>query len=163
MKVRLRDNSGVRIYRYVFEEVDRHGNLRIYFRRRVGQHRIRLRETLGTEAFDKEYQRAFRGETQQSSPRRKPAQPESFRRLCQQYYASAEFQELAPSTQRVRRGILDRICTRQASDGSGELIGDWPYAEIEPRDIKKLRDEKRATPDAANNLVKVIRQLFTWA
>jgi integrase len=70
---------------------------------------------------------------------------------------------LAPSTQTVRRGILDRICTRQASDGSGELVGDWPYAEIEPRDIKKLRDEKRATPDAANNLVKLIRRLFTWA
>jgi hypothetical protein len=82
VKVRLRDNSGIRIYRFVFEEVDRHGNVRIYFRRKVGQHRVRLRETPGTEAFDKEYQRAFRGETQQASPARKPAQPASFRWLC---------------------------------------------------------------------------------
>ena len=62
MKVRLHDNSGIRIYRYVFEDVDRHGNVRVYFRRRKGQQRIRLREIPGTEAFDKEYQRAFRGE-----------------------------------------------------------------------------------------------------
>jgi integrase len=163
VKVRLRDNSGIRIYRYVFDEVDRHGNVRIYFRRQVGQPRIRLRETPGTEAFDKEYQRVFRGETQQTSPARKPTQPTSLRWLCQQYYASAEFQQLAPSTRSVRRGILDRICARQAADGSGEFVGDWPYAEMAPADIKKLRDEKRATPDAANNLVKVVRQLFAWA
>ena len=42
------------------------------------------------------------------------------------------------TTQTVRRGILDRICTRQASDVSGKLVGDWPYAEIEPRELHKL-------------------------
>ena len=164
VKVRLHDNSGIRIYRYVFEDVDRHGNVRVYFRRRKGQQRIRLREIPGTEAFDKEYQRAFRGETIRPAARRKPVEPASFRWLCQQYYASAKFlQELAPSTRAVRRGILDGICERLASDGSGERVGDFSYAEIEPRDIAKLRDEKATTPEAANNLVKVLRQLFTWA
>ena len=51
MKVRLRDKSGIRLYRYIVEDVDRHGNVRIYFRR-TGQPKIRLRERPGTEAFD---------------------------------------------------------------------------------------------------------------
>ena len=60
MKVRLRDRSGIRLYRYVAEDVDRHGNVRIYFRRK-GQRKIRLTEVPGTAAFDAEYQRAFSG------------------------------------------------------------------------------------------------------
>ena len=46
MKVRLRDRSGIRLYRYVAEDVDRHGNVRIYFRRK-GQRKIRLTEVPG--------------------------------------------------------------------------------------------------------------------
>ena len=61
MKVRLRDKSGIRLYRYVVEDVDRHGNVRIYFRRK-GQPKIRFTEMPGTAAFDAEYQRAFSGE-----------------------------------------------------------------------------------------------------
>jgi hypothetical protein len=160
VKIRLRDNSGTRIYRYLSEEVDRHGNVRVYFRCKVGQRRIRLRETPGTEAFDKEYQRAFRGDTRQPAATAKRVAPASLGWLCQQYYASAEFQELANSTQTVRRGILGGICDRRIED---ERVGDWPYADIEPRDVRRLRDEKKAFPDAANNLVKTVRQLFAWA
>ena len=61
MQVRLRDRSGLRLYRFLVEDVDRHGNVRIYFRRK-GQPKIRLRELPGTAAFDEEYQRAFSGE-----------------------------------------------------------------------------------------------------
>ena len=59
MKVRLRDKSGIRIYRYLVEDVDRHGNVRIYFKRR-GQPNIRLTEVPGTAAFDEEFQRVSR-------------------------------------------------------------------------------------------------------
>jgi hypothetical protein len=51
MRVRLRDRSSIRLYRYLVEDVDRHGNVRIYFRRK-GQPKIRLREVPGTNAFD---------------------------------------------------------------------------------------------------------------
>jgi hypothetical protein len=54
MKVRLHDDSGTRVYRFVVEDVDRHGNIRIYFRRK-GQPKIRLTETPGTDVFDREY------------------------------------------------------------------------------------------------------------
>ena len=61
MKVWLRDKSGIRLYRFVVEDIDRHGNVRVYFRRK-GQPKIRLFEMPGTAAFDAEYQRAFSGE-----------------------------------------------------------------------------------------------------
>jgi hypothetical protein len=31
MKVRLRDKSGIRVYRFLVEDVDRHGNVRVLF------------------------------------------------------------------------------------------------------------------------------------
>ena len=154
MKVRLRDKSGIRVYRFLVEDVDRHGNVRVYFRRK-GRRKIRITETPGTEAFDQEYQRAFRGETKAASGRGNEAvMPGTMCWLCQQYYASAVFQSLAESTRNVRRGILDEICQR---------AGEFRYALMEPPHVAKLRDEKAAFPHAANNRVKALRQLFSWA
>jgi integrase len=154
MKVRLRDRSGIRLYRYIVEDVDRHGNVRIYFRRK-GQPKIRLRERPGTEAFEAEYQRAFRGGVRPpSSNQHTLAMPGTMRWLCEQYYASPKFQSLAKSTRNVRRGILEEICQR---------AGNFRYAMMETPHVAKLRDEKAGFPHAANNRVKVLRQLFAWA
>src|SRR5690349_24885230 len=112
MKIRLRDNSGIRVYRYVVEDVDRHGNVRVYFRRK-GQSKVRLSETPGTDAFDKEYQRAFSGEIKPPVANQHiRGMPGTMTWLCHQYYCSAAFQSLAPSTRKVRRGILEEMCQR---------------------------------------------------
>jgi integrase len=156
VKVRLRDNTGSRDYKYVVKDVDRHGNIRVYFRRK-GQPKIRLTELPGTEAFDREYQRAFRCElTPAARPdgRRPPRIPGTMRWLCEQYYASAVFHALGNSTRRTRRGILDAICER---------TGAFRFSTMEPHHVAKLRDEKAAFPEAANARVKALRQLFTWA
>jgi integrase len=154
MKIRLRDKSGIRIYRYVVEDIDRHGNVRIYFRRK-GRPKVRLNETPGTYAFDQEYQSAFNGETRPPLAKQyTPAMPGTMHWLCQQYYGSAAFRSLAPSTRMVRRGILEEICER---------TGHFRYALMEPPHVAKLRDEKAAFPHAANNRVKALRQLFAWA
>jgi integrase len=153
MKIRLRDKSGTRVYRFVVEDVDRHGNIRVYFRRK-GQRKIRLSEKPGTDAFDMQYQRAFRGEVAPPASGNTPAMPGTMRWLCEQYYASAAFQSLAPTTRKVRRGILEEICER---------AGQFRYAMMEPQHVAKLRDEKAAFPHAANNRVKALRQLFAWA
>lgn len=154
MKVRLRDKSGIRLYRYIVEDVDRHGNVRIYFRRK-GRLKIRLTEIPGTAAFDAEYQRAFSGELKPpSASLQTVATPGTMRWLCEQYYASAAFQLLAPTTRKVRRGILEEICQR---------AGNFRFATMEVQHVAKLRDEKAAFPEAANNRVKALRQLFAWA
>jgi hypothetical protein len=40
--------------------------------------------------------------------------------------------------------------------------GQFRYAMMETPHVAKLRDEKAAFPDAANNCVKALRQLFAW-
>src|SRR6185369_15364574 len=101
MQVRLRDKSGIRLYRYLVEDVDRHGNVRIYFRRK-GQPKVRLTEMPGSAAFDTEYQRAFSGKLiPPSKSQQTAAISGTMRWLCEQYYASAAFQLLAPSTRKV--------------------------------------------------------------
>src|SRR5262249_55445041 len=150
----LRDKSGIRLYRFAVEDVDRHGNVRVYLRRK-GQPKIRLRELPGTAAFDAEYQRAFSGKLKPpSTDQHTVVVPGTMSWLCAQYYASPKFQSLAASTRKVRRGILEEICQR---------AGNFRYAMMETPHVAKLRDEKAGFPDAANNRVKVLRQLFAWA
>lgn len=157
VKVRLRDGTGERQYKFTTEDVDRHGNVRIYFRRK-GKAKIRLREAPGTQAFEEEYRRAFNGETSGRvaavGNRTPPAAPGTMRWLCEQYYASAKFQALGESTRKVRRSILDTICNR---------AGSFRFAMMRPQDVARLRDEKAKTPEAANARVKALRQVFAWA
>ena len=154
MRVKLEDGTGFRDYRGAVADVDRHGNIRIYYRPK-GQLKIRLTEKPGSPEFDVEYMAAFRGDLspKPAAPKR-PAAPGTMRWLSEQYYASAAFQALGESTRKVRRGILDAVCER---------AGTFRYALMEPSHVAKLRDEKAATPDAANNRVKALRQLFKWA
>ena len=138
MQVRLRDKSGIRLYRYLVEDVDRHGNVRIYFRRK-GQLKVRLTEMPGTAAFDAEYQRAFSGELRPpSASQHTAAMSGTMRWLCEQYYASAVFQALDKSTRKTRRGILEAICERRID---GQRAGTFRYATMEPRHVAKLRDD----------------------
>jgi hypothetical protein len=159
VKTHLRDGSGLRHYKFIHVDRDRHGNRRIYFRR-GRELRIRLRETPGTVAFEEEYQRAFGSQPPVAAAKWVPAAPGTMRWLCEQYYASAVFQTLGPTTRQVRRGILEGIC-HQSVDG--QLVGSFRFAMMEPRHVAKLRDQKIALPAAANARVKALRALFTWA
>lgn len=153
---RMKDGTGKIELRYTSEDTDRHGNVRIYVRR-PGMKKVRLRKTPGTPEFLEEYRDALAGRLNLSSdkrPVRVPAGKGTLRWLCEQYYRSAEYKRLDPRTQHVRRLILDVICKRD---------GDKPYALMEPRHLRKRRDEKAETPEAANGLVKALRQVFAFA
>lgn len=141
--------------RFVVEDKDRHGNRRIYFRRK-GSAKVRLRSEPGSDAFLQEYRSAFAAEAKTALPQREVAQAGSFRWLCERYYQSAEFQQLGDSTRRVRRGLLDNLCDRRNG-------GIKRFAHMEPRHVREIRDEKVATPEAANGRLKALRQLFAWA
>ena len=137
-------------------DIDRHGNRRWYVRRK-GWPKIRIRAEYGTEEFWEQYRQALAGELNpseagKSSPQQLKAG--SFRRLCVKYYKSPKFKNLEVDTQRVRRRILDRIC---------EVDGDKPYALMRARHIRERRDEIADKPEAANALVKALRQLFAFA
>ena len=99
-------------YRYVYEDVDRHGNVRLYVWRGKGHRKVRLKSRLNSPDFDSEYRAALAANTAPSSkasndPTKLPV-PDTYRHLCTAYMASAEFARLSPRTQRVRRGIDGR-------------------------------------------------------
>jgi integrase len=142
--------------RYVVEDVDRHGNARLYFRRK-GQPKIRLPGLPGSQEFMEAYRGALAGALltrRMTAPRVERAAQGSLRWLCVAYYSSAEFQRLDPRTRRVRRSLLDRLC---------EKHGEKPAARLESRHVRALRDERADRPEAANAILKALRQAYRYA
>jgi integrase len=166
MRVRMLDGSGYRDYRYLIEDVDRHGNIRIYFRLKKGQPKIRLKALPGTEEFDKEYRRALTAKLRPPAEAASagdnvggPAKPGTLRWLCQQYLASSLFNGLAGSTRRQRRATLEWVCQKKFGN---EHAANLPFARLEPKHVATLRDKKKG-PEAANAVTRALRALFTWA
>ena len=103
--------------KYVVEDVDRHGNVRVYFRR-PGFAKIRLNGLPGSEEFQAAYARALAMmECGSIVTKRAIAERGSMAWLCQGYYKSADFRRLDPRTQHVRRLILEGLC----ASGAGPL------------------------------------------
>jgi integrase len=168
VKIRLTDGSGFIELRHLVEDVDRHGKVRVYYRRK-GKEKIRLRAPLGTDEFLAQYRGVHGGTTQEPTkpdkPARMPAKPGSLRSLIQQYYGSAEFRGLEGSTQHARRLILDVLCEERLNteDRSSPSMGTARYSLMEPKHVRKCRDRKADWPEAANGRVKALRQVFAWA
>jgi integrase/recombinase XerD len=139
-------------FRYVVEDVDRHGTVRLYFRRR-GEPKIRLQGLPGSEEFTAAYQEAL-NRSVNSRPTVGALLRGSFGHLCRLYYASISFKALDRSTQSWRRRALDEICVVHAEK---------PVAKMQAKHVRQLRDEKINTPGAARNRLKALRALFRWA
>ena len=142
--------------KYVVEDTDRHGNVRLYFCRQG--RKVRLRGLAGSPEFLEDYKKAAAGILEPAKQGNGVGQviPRSIRWLCVQYYKSAMFKELDPRTQKVRRAILERFCQHKGD-------GDKPFGLLLPRHVRVRRDEMSDRPEAANGMVKALRQLYRFA
>jgi len=153
--------------KYLYEDFDRHGNRRLYFRRR-GQPKVRLHEPQGSPEFYEEFAAAVAGRPYGEAKLARPAPPriikESLRWLIEEYYRKCdEFQAYDEETKKARRNVLTNLCAEPEVEGSDAQVGDLPCAMPEAA-IKTLRDRKAVTArDAANARVKAIRQVYKWA
>jgi integrase len=147
---------------YCCEDQDRHGNFRIYFRRK-GQPKVRLHGTPWTPAFMEQYERALTGKAVVAEkPHQRRGKPGTWRWLCQEYFASVEFKTLEPETQKVRRRILEETFGEPVAPGRPETFADFPLTKMDRRAVKVLRDRKAKTPEAANARVKAVRRVFEY-
>ena len=154
-------------FRYVHRDVDRHGNVRLYFQRKGGP-KIRLREEPGSEAFSKAYHALL---SPTSTARAVPAegatphQPTAgtYRWLCVEYFKSAAFRRLEKSTQVTRRRVLEHTCLEPVHAGAKETFAAFPLWRLTTRALRILRDRKADLPGAASDRVKAIRAAFKWA
>jgi integrase len=100
------------------------------------------------------YRAALEGSVPQCKPNpRKSASAGSLKWLCEAYYGSAEFKLLDPSTSRVRRNLLDELC---------RIHGEKPANLMEVRHVRNIRDARANHPEAANAILKALRQVFSY-
>ena len=74
--------------------------------------------------------------------------------LVNQYFESGSFKALADITRRNRQNILRRFL---------EKYGDLPFRSLKPAQVRKIRDQYAEKPEAANNLMKALAQVFKYA
>jgi integrase len=149
-------------YPYLCRDRDRHGNVRFYFRRAGKKTRIRARP--GSVEFQTAYDALLTSSEQSSAvDRLEGPRPGTYQWLCLQYFRSADFRDLDPKTQHVRRQVLEHTWAEAIAPGAHEKFADFPISKLSSKAVRVLRDRKRDFPQAANVRVKAIRRLFRWA
>lgn len=141
------------------EDVDRHGNVRIYYRAK-GRPKARIRGTPWT----REFMEALEVAKGEPLPKKQSGiTTGTWRWLCTKYFAEcADFKRLDPRTQHVRRAILEATFDEPISPDSSKLFRDFPLSLMTPDAVEVLRDRKLKTPEAANGRVKAMRQVFKF-
>ena len=140
----LRTRSG--LPKHCTYQPDRDGKRRVRFRRRGVS--VYLTGIPWSEDFMRQYAAALEREQGQQIGAAKRTLPGSFSALCVSYYGSPEFRGLRESTQTVRRNILERFRAEH---------GHRPLKVLQRVHIKSIIGGKANTPEAANNLLKVLR------
>jgi integrase len=134
---------------------DRYANIRLYYRNRNQNcRRIRLRGPEGSPEFWEDYVAAAKVDNPQLPTSREAPKAHTFRRLVEEYYGAAQYRRLAESTKQVRRRMLDRFC---------EKHGQKRYANLETSHLVRIRNNLSDKPEAANGLLKALRQVFVVA
>lgn len=153
----------------VIRDIDRHGNVRWYFRKK-GNPKVRLRQPYGSQAFYEELSHARLGLDYETG---KPltellntpgigAAKGTFRWLVEQYLQRA-VKNFAPSTRTQKRRVLDAACMETCLSRSGQPLADMPFKGLQKQHIAILRDQKAETPEAANHRLKALSTMFNWA
>lgn len=147
----------------LYADPDRHGNLRLYFRK-AGR-KVRLRAEPGSAAFLAEYRAAAEQVSQPAQPAPQSATPAAgtLGWLARLYMMSGEFRRLDAQSRRNRESVILSCLDEPLKPGSPDLMGACPLKVFGARHVKVLRDRKADRPGAANNRLKYLSSLFGWA
>jgi integrase len=144
------------------EDVDRHGNVRIYYRCK-GFRKVRLKGTPWTPEFMAAYEVANKIAAPAQGVLARPTLPNTWSWLCLRYFAECtDYKLLDPRTRHVRRQILEATFDEPIKSDSDNRFADMPLARMDGNAIEVLRDRKLFAPESANARVKAIRQVFKW-
>lgn len=138
--------------RYLHRFKTRHGKF-VWYVRRPGHGRIRIRGEFGTEDFNAQVKATLEG-APSPYPRRHKAVSGSVAWLWEKYRATTAWTTLSAATRRQRENIMEGVLAK---------IGHEPYASIKRADIVASRDKRAATPAQARNFLDAMRGLFRWA
>jgi integrase len=81
--------------------------------------------------------------------------------LAARFYETVAWREMAESSRRTYRGIVERF--RDSKNKDGKRFGSLPVALVKTRHLDRILERMADTPAAANNLRKVLKRLFRLA
>ncbi len=133
------------------------GGLRYYFRRR-GQPAVRLPD----EPLSPEFMKAYHAQLNRK------AEPKSgyegtFEWLCDQYMDCAGFKGLAKATRDARSRVIRSMINEPIDPKYPETFGREKAASFKAKHVRALRDRKFDVPNAANERIKILNQIFGMA
>lgn len=151
---------------YVEFKPNRYGKPRYYFR--FKGERTRLPDNYGSAEFMQVYWNIRNGINQPEAVEEEPAQfvlpkiptPNTVQHLFHVYKHHQNFLDLDATTQAKRRSIMDKMMLEPLSPTNGKLFGCMPLANFNETAIETLRDRKKAVPFAADERLKVLRQVM---
>lgn len=150
----MRETMAVIKLDFTRQDRDARGNIRWYYVR-PGLKKVRLNPRgvdVGSPEFFERYEAAHGGRLK---AKEKPAYRKAgtIAHLIDQYLSSPQFKALRPNTTAARSRILNKL----ADD-----FGDMP-ALMSPETIRASRNKRSETPAAANEYVKVLSAMYSWA
>jgi site-specific recombinase XerD len=138
--------------RYVKAFIDRHGHARHYFRK-PGAPRTPLPGLPYSSAFMTVYMACLNGQLK-ADPVSPTTKAGSLRALAVSYYESHAFTALAKSSKGTYRRTIDKLC---------EAFGELSATTMQRSHVVQLMNQSKDTPQAANQVRKVLRCLMTHA
>lgn len=139
--------------RYLHRFHTRHGKF-IWYVRKPGEQRIRIRGDFGTPDFNAQVRAALAGVAISTNPRRQKAASGSLAWLWETYRNSTAWKGLSVATRRQRENIMVGVLAKSGREA---------YLAVKRSDVAAARDERAATPAQARNFLDTMRGLFRWA
>lgn len=141
-------------FKHVTARENADGTLRYYFRRR-GQPICRLPGEPGSD----EFMSVYRTCTAWVAPQASIAEG-TFAWLCDQYMDAPIFASKAKATREARRRVILTMVSEPLERGKPETFGQERARVIGQAHIEILRDRKASNPNAANERLKILNQIF---
>lgn len=139
---------------YVQSFRDRHGKLRVYYRKARGP-RVALPDSIGSDEFNLAYQAALSGQIQAKRERRQPEKPDTIAALITSYKRSAGYIALRQTT---KVGYTSRIETLRTKHGQRTVSG-----LNRQRIVTGILQPYADRPGAALAILKMLRVLIRHA
>jgi integrase len=136
---------------YLQRERTRHGKWVWYVRMNRNSPRIRIHADYGSADFMAEYQAAVHGNPKPSHSLK--VQIGTLEWLVQQWKKSSDWHLTKEATQRQRDNIMSRVLAVHANLQIGKITSNV---------MLRAREDRMATPAAANNFINTFRALFRW-
>jgi len=140
--------------RHIDRFTDRHGRVRHYFRKGKGP-RVALPGEPGSEEFMRAYHAVLAGEDTLGSQQGSLI-PKTFDHLVRDYFSSADYRRLGPSTQKAYRSVIERLVR-------DENIGHRLVRQMTRQHVQLIVGKRATTPGAANDVLKKLKILLHFA